>query len=213
MNAKPDKMDARWTRTRQRLLAGGRKIFALQGVEATTILDVVRAAGVSQPSFYNHFATKDELAQEIAAEFFRRDRETKLAVFAELDDPAEAIAINVQQTLSIATEDPVVAWVLIKSQSLRNIVISSKTDPLAAMIEAGVKQGRFNVSSAHTAAIAIRGAALALVQDMLNGSADRHATKSLQEMVLRMLGIDSAESTRVVERSRRKTKQTIAKVA
>ena len=66
----PDKADARWARTRERLLEGGRKAFAESGVEATTVLEIVRAAGVSQPSFYNHFATKDELAREITAEFF-----------------------------------------------------------------------------------------------------------------------------------------------
>ena len=72
------------------------------------MLEIVRAAGVSQPSFYNHFDSKDELAREMAAEFFRKDRRVKLAVFKAIDDPAEAIAINVFHTLSIATDDPVI---------------------------------------------------------------------------------------------------------
>jgi len=192
--------DPRWGRTRQRLLAGGRKVFAAKGVEAATVLDIVRAAGVSQPSFYNHFASKDDLAHEISAAFFQTDRLEKQAVFDRHEDPAEAIAINIQQTISIATKDPVIAWTLIKSEALRDRVLSSRTDPLVKMIQSGVSEGRFETDSAQTIAIVIRGAALALVQNILNNTADADATRCFQELVLRMLGLPPAESTAVVKR-------------
>jgi AcrR family transcriptional regulator len=199
MEAPKDKDDARWIRTRQRLLDGGRKAFAERGVEATTVLEIVRAAGVSQPSFYNHFDSKDELAREIAAEFFRKDRRVKLAVFKAIDDPAEAIAINVFHTLSIATDDPVISWTLIKSETLRALVISSDNDPLADMIRAGIKQDRFFACNPHTTALAIRGGTLAVMQDILNGNAEEDVCSCFQELVLRMLGLTPDESTRVVK--------------
>jgi AcrR family transcriptional regulator len=195
------KQDARWARTRQKLLEGGRTAFAHCGVEGATVLDIVRAAGVSQPSFYNHFKTKDELAREIAAEYFRRDSRVKRAVFDAVDDPAEAIAINIEQTLSIATNDPVIAWALVRSESLRNLMISGKTDPLVEMINAGVASDRFVVSSAATLALTIRGAALALVQELLNGTADENACRCFQELVLRMLGLSPQESAAVALRA------------
>jgi AcrR family transcriptional regulator len=195
--------DARWVRTRQRLLAGGRKAFAEDGVEAVSVQQIVRAAGVSQPSFYNHFDSKDELAREIAAEFFRRDRAAKAAVFATVEDPAEAIAINVYHTLAIATEDPVIAWTLIKSESLRAVVISTNNDPLADMIRAGIDKGRFVAVDAHTVALAIRGGALAVIQNMLSDSAAADATVIFQELVLRMLGLSPDESAAVVKRANR----------
>lgn len=198
---KTEKNDARWAKTRRKLIDGGRSVFSAQGVEATTVLDIIRAAGVSQPSFYNHFESKDALAREIAAEFFRQDRERKLQVFEEVKDPAVAIAINVQQTLAIATDDPVIAWTFIKSDHLRALVISSEKDPLAAMIKAGVKQKRFDVRSARTVAITIRGAALAVVQDVLNGTADKNAVREFQCLVLRMLGISPQECTVVVKQA------------
>ena len=213
MATDPDKADARWARTRERLLDGGRKAFAEAGVEATTVLEIVRAAGVSQPSFYNHFATKDELAREITAEFFRNDRLEKIAVFEEIGDPAEAIAINIDHTLSIATADPVIAWTLIKSRTLRDFVISSKTDPLVEMIKTGVEKGRFQTESPHTIALAIRGAALALMQDILNGTADDNASACFQELALRMLGLSPEESAEVAARSRQRIKQGLGEVA
>lgn len=209
----PDKADARWARTRERLLEGGRKAFAESGVEATTVLEIVRAAGVSQPSFYNHFATKDELAREITAEFFRNDRLEKIAVFEEVDDPAEAIAINIDHTLSIATADPVIAWTLIKSRTLRDLVISSKTDPLVEMIKTGIKKGRFQTESPHTIALTIRGAGLALMQDILNGTSDKNASRCLQELVLRMLGLTPAESAEVAARPQTRLKRGLGEVA
>lgn len=198
------KDDARWARTRQCLLDGGRQAFAARGVEATSVLEIVRAAGVSQPSFYNHFESKEQLAHEIAAEFFREDRRTKQAVFDATADPAEAIAINVSHTLSIATEDTVIAWALIKSETLRDLVISSKKDPLAEMIRAGIDKGRFVASSAHIMALAIRGGALAVLQDMLNNTADTDACRCYQELVLRMLGLAPEESAAIVERAQKK---------
>ena len=195
------KSDARWARTRQRLLEGGREAFAKTGVEAATVLDIVRAAGVSQPSFYNHFSSKDELAREIVAEFFRNDRQTKMAVFENIDDPAEAIAINIAHTLSITTADPVIAATLVKSETLRDLVITSNVDPLVDMIEAGVVKQRFHCESPHTLALVIRAAALAMVQDMLNGTAAADAPRCFQELVLRMLGLTPAESAAVVARA------------
>jgi AcrR family transcriptional regulator len=205
--AKNPKTDARWAKTREKLLAGGRQVFAEQGVEATSVLDIIRAAGVSQPSFYNHFDSKDALAREIAADFFRRDRRAKQVVFASIDDPALAIAINLLQTLSIATDDPVIAWTLVKSETLRDLIISSETDPLVAMLQAGVKKQRFVLSSARTTAIAIRGAALALVQDILNGNSEKHAVRDFQELVLCMLGLSMEDAQQVTKHAQQFIKQ------
>jgi AcrR family transcriptional regulator len=205
MNKPVDKADLRWARTRQRLLQGGREAFAAKGVEATTVLEIVRAAGVSQPSFYNHFDSKDELAGEIAADFFRKDRQAKLKVFTEVKDPAEAIAINVYYTLSVAKQDPVIAWTLLKSESLRNLVISSETDPLADMIEAGINAGRFAASDSRTIALAIRGGAFAVIQNILNGAANADTCRCYQELILRMLGLSPAESADVVKQAQLRT--------
>lgn len=213
VNASLDKTDARWARTRRRLLEGGRKAFARAGVEATTVQEIVRAAGVSQPSFYNHFTSKDELAREIAADFFRRDRDNKQAVFDRIEDPAVAIAINIHDTLSIASEDPVIAWALIKSESLRDLVISNRADPLVEMINAGADKGRFIITNAQTIALVIRGAALAIVRDLLNEGSQQESVTEFQQLVLRMLGLSPEESTRIVARAEAECRDRNAQVA
>lgn len=200
-NSATQQPDARWSRTRQRLLDGGRKVFAERGVEATSVLDIVREAGVSQPSFYNHFDSKETLAKEITTDYFHRDKRAKQAVFDSVKDPAEAIAINVGQTLAIVNDDPVIAWAIVRSESLRQLVISSDKDPLARMIEIGVAQKRFAVCNKRIVALAIRGGAFAVMQDMLNGNASSCAGADYQELVLRMLGLTAEESTAVVHKA------------
>jgi len=201
---KETRKDARWERTRQSLLDGGRKVFSEVGVEATSVLDIVRAAGVSQPSFYNHFATKDELALEIAAAFFRNDRKVKQAIFDQIDDPAQAIAINVGQTLDVVRQDPVVAWVLVRSESLRTLLLSSDNDPLARMIREGIKVGRFAETTEQLSALAIRGAAVAMVKELLGGNAQANAIQEFQELVLRLLGLTAGEAKKVVILARKR---------
>jgi AcrR family transcriptional regulator len=81
MNEKALEFDPRRERTRRALLDGGRRVMAAKGVEGATVLEIVREAGVSQPSFYNHFQSKEKLVNAIVADFFQSDAAYKIRVF------------------------------------------------------------------------------------------------------------------------------------
>ncbi len=51
----------RRARTRERLLACALDLFERQGFDATTVAQIARAAGVTEMTFYRHFATKEGL--------------------------------------------------------------------------------------------------------------------------------------------------------
>jgi AcrR family transcriptional regulator len=53
--------ERRRAQTRARLLAAGRKLFAAQGFEQTTIRDIAGDADTALGSFYNHFGTKEDV--------------------------------------------------------------------------------------------------------------------------------------------------------
>ncbi len=46
---------------RERILAGAERTFAMRGVEATPVEDILRAAQVSRPTFYKFFQDKDQV--------------------------------------------------------------------------------------------------------------------------------------------------------
>lgn len=186
------KEDPRWERTRRALLAAGRRVFARKGVDAATVLEIVREAGVSQPSFYNHFPSKDALVEAIAADLFERDVAVKVDVFSRVADPAAAIAINARHTLAVARRDPAVAWVMVRSGAMRDLRRGAGPDDLVRMIEAGQASGRFRVPDAGVAAAVIRGAAYPLLKDILQGLAPADVETQFAELVLRMLGLDAA---------------------
>lgn len=54
---------SRGTETRKILLTSAQKLFAEQGVEATSPRQVLEDSGVGQGSLYHHFPTKHDLAQ------------------------------------------------------------------------------------------------------------------------------------------------------
>ena len=197
MDANTKDSDPRRERTRRALLSGGRKVMAEKGVDAATVLEIVREAGVSQPSFYNHFESKEELASAVAADFFASDAAFKIRVFEKVDDPAEAIAINARHTLRVATHDPIVAWVLVRAGAGRNLLQTSNRDELADMIETGIAAGRFKDVDAHVAALVIRGAAYPLLQAILQGTAPPTVEIDFAKLMLRMLGLSDEEATRI----------------
>ncbi|MGH0037960.1 MAG: TetR/AcrR family transcriptional regulator [Myxococcota bacterium] len=53
------------TPTRDRILDVAEGLFALQGFEGTSLRQITRLAGMSQPNVYNHFADKDELYRQV----------------------------------------------------------------------------------------------------------------------------------------------------
>ena len=60
-------------RVRQRLLAGAAELFARKGYAATTVREIVQAAGVTKPALYYYFKNKEgiylELMREARARF------------------------------------------------------------------------------------------------------------------------------------------------
>ena len=194
------KQDPRWEKTRLALLEGGRRIMAHKGVDKATVLEIVKIARVSQPSFYNHFASKEELAQAIAAEFFQADAAFKSRVFRKAEDPAEAIAINSRHTLKVATRDPVVAWVVVRGGSGRNLLRIGDPDQLVKMIHTGMEKGRFRELDPRVLAEVIRAAAFPLLHDILQGTAPDNIEIQFAELVLLMLGIPAQEAADIAAR-------------
>ena len=55
---------------REKLLHEGLKVVLSQGYNGASVRDIVRAAGVPQGSFTNHFASKEAFAQEVLDLYF-----------------------------------------------------------------------------------------------------------------------------------------------
>jgi AcrR family transcriptional regulator len=61
MSDSPDRRAAQKARTRARIRIVAHELFAAAGFDATTVVDISAAAGVSVQTLFNHFASKEEL--------------------------------------------------------------------------------------------------------------------------------------------------------
>jgi AcrR family transcriptional regulator len=64
--ARPERRDAR--ENRDRLLVVAKQLFGAQGIDATSMYEIARAAGVGQGTLYRHFADKGEICHALIKE-------------------------------------------------------------------------------------------------------------------------------------------------
>lgn len=96
--------ERRKTQTRERLVAVAARLFAEQGVEATTMDEIAHAAGVSRTSVFNYFGYKEAILVEIGAGFV-----TEVAAIAgqyQRRSPRQALYDLADAIALIADRDP-----------------------------------------------------------------------------------------------------------
>ena len=70
-------------RNRQNIVEAAGRMFRSQGVDAVGIVDLMKEAGLTHGGFYNHFASKDDLAAEACGASFHASLGTLDQILAE----------------------------------------------------------------------------------------------------------------------------------
>lgn len=116
---------------RARLLEAMARVSAERGYAAATVADVVRAAGVSRSTFYEEFASKEELFVEAFRHGFEVvDARVEAAVRAE-DDWRSQLRAGIRAYLAALEEDPRFARAsLIEVHAAGAAALAARTDAL-----------------------------------------------------------------------------------
>ncbi len=190
--------DPRRARTREALIAAGRRLTAA-GRTAVSIQEITDEAGVGFGSFYNHFDSKDELFAEAVASALDAWGALRDVAVAGIDDPAEVFALSFRMIGRAQPHVPVlVKTVLHRGMSVLTTDRGIRPRALADL-QAGIGSGRFTASSAETALMMTGGALLGLMQQ-LDADPELDAAAVADEYAVRvllMLGIESGEATRL----------------
>lgn len=108
--------EARRRRTRRAILASAARLFDAHGYRATTVADIAHCAGVSERTFYVHFAAKEDLlfahVQDFTEMAWRVARESKSP------DPADRVRAAVLALIDLASSDDAFA----RNAPLRSLV-------------------------------------------------------------------------------------------
>jgi AcrR family transcriptional regulator len=186
-------------RTRTRLQEAARRVFGRKGM-AVSINDVVEAAGISRPSFYNYYTTVEQLLESVTEDMVAELNAQIDASVRGVDDPAARIAIGIRQYCKWAHDDPDWANFLLHFGLLNPHIIEVMRRSLLRDIELGVQSGRFPIGNDQVNGVfaLIVGGALAAIM-MIRRGVDGHLAigQKTAQAALRALGIKPKDAAAV----------------
>ncbi|MET8815513.1 TetR/AcrR family transcriptional regulator [Streptomyces sp. NPDC004549] len=97
--------DREGTLRRRQLLDAARTVFERVGYGPATISDITKAAGVSRPTFYVYFASKEQVFSVIADEVRDAYRDAQSFHDVDPDDLEAVLATTADSTLGLAIEN------------------------------------------------------------------------------------------------------------
>jgi AcrR family transcriptional regulator len=189
-------------KTRQKLIDAALRVMSKKGVDGTAIADITEEADVGFGSFYNHFASKGEIAHAV----FNAHAHRLKAIVAEIGerepDRAVAVAYVFLVFLTKAVADPIWgSFVVHSAAELPGMWFEAFEDLGIQHLREGRAAGRFRVSSEKTAMRLIIAALLATMRALIDGSAEGSAREHTVECILRMLGIEGDEPVQLSRHS------------
>jgi AcrR family transcriptional regulator len=190
--------ERRKAKTRAALIHAAQRLIA-EGRTSAPILEITELADVGLGSFYNHFATKEELF-DAAVESALELQGAALDLWSgPIEDPAQAFARSFRLMGRVQRALPEVSRVLL-GRGTALIGAEHGLAPRARRdIVAGCSAGRFTVRDPESALLIVGGALLALAQAIHEHPSidDARLTDQVTEDLLRMLGLSADEAAEV----------------
>lgn len=181
------------------LVQAARTLFFEQGVDATSIEQITRAAGVAHGTFYLYFKTKDDAVNAVMAEI-ASERVEQLAALASAQGPSaiEKLAAVREALVDLSTLGAAPSKDLVSHyhgpehrdvhDRLAHELNRRLVPVVAGIVRQGVAEGAFEVSDPLAAAAFVLSAAEGL--DLLDAEAgdDAGRVESLMTFITRGLG-------------------------
>ena len=183
---------------RQILVEAAMQLFARQGVDATTIDEIVVLAGVAKGTFYNSFTDRTEIARAVAAAI-RHEFNAAVAELNEgIDDPAIRVSRGVRLFMALVARDPVKASMLARIYDSGAAVDAQGNEHLLGDIRDGVAKGRFVIPGEAAAVHLVVGLGTVSMRHLLDQGAGPEIlrgegyARDIATVLLRGLGVAEA---------------------
>jgi len=196
-----NRLDRRKARTRQALIDAAVQLMAEGRGDRASIQEITDAADIGFGSFYNHFASKEELFRVASEEVLEGWGQMIDAACAGIDDPAEVFATSLRISGRLAWTRPDIA-AFITGVGLDLLDIPNGLAPRALRdLRAAQVAGRFTVLDAEVALSAVAGGLIGLLR--LHAMSPERVTETsvdqLTESSLRFLGLPAGQARRLAQ--------------
>lgn len=194
--------ERRRLQTRGRLVAAARELIIARGVSGLRIADLTDTADVGRGSFYNHFASREELVDAVVGELIEELAVGIVDETGEEDDAAVAAARADRRFIGLASTDPGTARLFVNlALAHADTIFEEAVRPYARIrLERGVASGRFRMPDVDLVLIVLIGSALALMRAILDGRAPAHAEELHAEAMLVLFGVPAGEAHEIAWR-------------
>ena len=204
-----EKADRRITRTRVALLEAAQRLFATRSIDGVSIDDIAREAEVAKGSLYNHFESKEALADELFRLVRSHVADLLEAAIDTKTPPPERLVRGSFVILRFAIDHPESTGALIKLSP----ALLEDTAPLNVkareIIVEGLESGHFKGIPSDSATLLVVGAMLVMLQDSIDRkkSVKRLIARIIPLMagVLKALGVDSDSASAAAKAAARAT--------
>ncbi|MCA8911791.1 MAG: TetR/AcrR family transcriptional regulator [Planctomycetes bacterium] len=88
--------------TRSAILREAVTLFAARGYDAVSVREIVQAAGVTKPSLYYHFGSKEGVARALIEQFMSDANEMRLSVFEQTNGVRDVLETYTREMLTLA---------------------------------------------------------------------------------------------------------------
>jgi AcrR family transcriptional regulator len=163
--------------TRMKLVAAAKSVMARTGVEGATIAEIAGEADVGFGSFYNHFTSKEEIAEAVFAS--QTEDLAKVLDMARQGTKDPALAVSFIQRLIIrkAYLDPVWGWFIVRAQGALPQMQTTFKERAAATLGRGTRDGL-----------------IAVIRNMLEEKLSDSVGAEFADLMLRLYGVAPKEA-------------------
>lgn len=184
----------RRARTRSHIIGTALGVFAEKGPDAPVIDDFIRAAGVSRGTFYNHFASTQELLDASTRTLEDNVMRATLSAIGEVADPVRRFALGVRLWLHWSRSDAVGCAFVVRSRFRGSLVEKQ----LAADLRDGLEAGRFRFPSVDVARDLVVGTILEAMHRLMTSRVPRTFTDDVSRAILQGVGVDRRRIARLM---------------
>ena len=184
-------------RTRAIILDGIVETIAQNGLEGTTIREIVETAGVSHGTFYNHFKNRDEAIRVAASSVATEIVTTISETIKRLNNEDEAIVAAIYAFMAAAIRKPSWGKTLAATVAMLDATLDPSAKKLDMLIDRGYAGGVFRVPATPLLSLQVWA-----IQALAISKAQTNSTDALSETceaILRLLGRTPAEAEATVK--------------